>query len=156
MRSIRGRPEAAFRRRERRTGGARPLPHAPIRERALSGCERRLSLALAWVPALSALAAIANLPGCREPLAAPIAAAHGDDPTPRRGGVLRLAASQDLRTLDPAGPADSLGVQAQQLLFAGLVDLDDQSRVVPDLALGWQVEDGGKTYRFALRTGCWR
>jgi ABC-type transport system substrate-binding protein len=107
----------------------------------------------AWLAGLAGVVTLADLPGCREPLAAPIAAAHGDDSSPRRGGILRLAATQDLRTLDPAGAADSLGVQAQQLLFAGLVDLDEQSRVVPDLAESWQVDDGGRTYRFVLRSG---
>jgi ABC-type transport system substrate-binding protein len=110
--------------------------------------------ALAWASALGAGATLASVPlGCREPLAAPLAAAHGDDATPRRGGVLRFATSTELRTLDPAGPTDALGVQAEQLIFAGLVDLDDSSRVVPDLAESWQIEDAGQTYRFVLRQG---
>ena len=38
-------------------------------------------------------------------------------------------------------------------MFAGLVDYDGQGHVVPDLADRWDVDDGGRTYRFVLRTG---
>jgi ABC-type transport system substrate-binding protein len=64
-----------------------------------------------------------------------------------------VATYVDMRNLDPAGPSDGLVLQAQQLMFAGLVDLDDHRAVVPDLAERWSVEDGGRTYRFTLRTG---
>ncbi|HXN31201.1 MAG TPA: ABC transporter substrate-binding protein, partial [Polyangiaceae bacterium] len=88
-----------------------------------------------------------------EPLAAPIPSAHGPDAPPRRGGTLRLAWFQDIRTLDPAAPSDGYAVQAEHLLFAGLVDFDDRGRIVPELADHWDVADGGRTYRFALRAG---
>jgi ABC-type transport system substrate-binding protein len=58
-----------------------------------------------------------------------------------------------MRALDPAGPSDGLASQAQHLLYAGLVDYDDQGRLVPDLADHWEVEDDGRSYRFILRTG---
>jgi ABC-type transport system substrate-binding protein len=110
--------------------------------------------AVAWGAGACAAAALFALPlGCREPLATPIPAAHADDASPRRGGVLHLASSQDIRNLDPAGPTDGLAVQAEQLIFAGLVDLDDRARVVPDLAETWDVRDGGRTYDFVLRPG---
>ncbi|MGH7270380.1 MAG: ABC transporter substrate-binding protein [Polyangiaceae bacterium] len=97
---------------------------------------------------------IAAMPlGCRERLAAPISAEHRSDSPPQRGGVLRLASSQDIRNLDPAGPTDELAVQAEQLIFAGLVDLDDHAHVFPDLADHFAIEDGGRTYRFVLRQG---
>jgi ABC-type transport system substrate-binding protein len=43
--------------------------------------------------------------------------------------------------------------EAIHLLFAGLVDYDSQAKVVHDLADHWDVEDGGRTYRFTLRQG---
>jgi ABC-type transport system substrate-binding protein len=90
---------------------------------------------------------------CRQELAAPLDSARSADAMPRYGGVLHLAHMGDVRNLDPAGPTDGVAQQAQHLLFSGLVDFDEQGRVVPDLAAHWDVEDDGRTYRFALRTG---
>ncbi len=54
------------------------------------------------------------------------------------------------RTLDPArthgGPAGALGH-----IFSGLVTLDPQLQLQPDLASGWSVSDGGTVYTFYLR-----
>lgn len=54
------------------------------------------------------------------------------------------------RTLDPAltygGPDSALGH-----IFSGLVSLDTDLRVQPDLAAGWRVDDGGTRYTFFLR-----
>lgn len=54
------------------------------------------------------------------------------------------------RTLDPAlthgGPAGPLGH-----LFSGLVTLDPQLQLQPDLASGWSVSDDGTVYTFYLR-----
>jgi ABC-type transport system substrate-binding protein len=36
-------------------------------------------------------------------------------------------------------------------LFAGLADYDADANVVPDLAVRWEVADGGRTYRYFLR-----
>ena len=105
--------------------------------------------AFAWAAALLAGGAI----GCREQLATPIPAGHEPGASPRRGGTLHLAWLQDIRNLDPAGPSDGYALQAMHLLFAGLVDFDDQGRPVPDLADHWDIADGGRTYRFTLRTG---
>ena len=91
--------------------------------------------------------------GCREQLAAPIPAAHGPDASPQRGGTLHLAWFQDIRNLDPAGPSDGYAMQAMHLMFAGLVDFDDQGRLVPELADHWDVTEGGRSYRFVLRAG---
>jgi ABC-type transport system substrate-binding protein len=103
--------------------------------------------------ALAALAALATPLGCGDRLAPPIAAEHGPGEAPRHGGTLRFAALNDIRTLDPAATGDGLSIGFVHLLFAGLVDLDRHGRVVPDLAERWEVADGGRTYRFFLRTG---
>lgn len=54
------------------------------------------------------------------------------------------------RTMDPArtygGPDSPLGH-----IFGGLVSLDTDLRVQPDLAAGWQTDDGGTRYTFYLR-----
>jgi ABC-type transport system substrate-binding protein len=114
---------------------------------------RSSPIALAIVAACSALVLVAAPLGCRGTLSAPIPCSHGPDAAPQPGGTLRLAWFQDVRNLDPAGPEDGLALQVEELLFAGLVDYDDQAHLVPDLADHWEVEDSGRTYRFVLRAG---
>jgi ABC-type transport system substrate-binding protein len=97
--------------------------------------------------ALGALAALAC--ACREPAARPIAGAgHA---TPVRGGELHLASFADIKSLDPAVASDTLTGEAIQLMFAGLVDFDDEGHVVPDLAERFARSDDGLVYRFFLR-----
>jgi oligopeptide transport system substrate-binding protein len=56
----------------------------------------------------------------------------------------------DIPTLDPAlvetGPGDIIGA-----IFSGLVSIDKNLKVVPDLAESWKVSDDGKIYTFTLR-----
>ena len=56
-------------------------------------------------------------------------------------------------SLDPhlIGDANSYSYVVQ--IFGGLVGLDRNLSVVPDLAQGWEVADAGKTYTFTLRPG---
>jgi oligopeptide transport system substrate-binding protein len=56
----------------------------------------------------------------------------------------------DLPQLDPALASDSNSDQAVQLIFSGLVKLNEQLQVVPDAAYSWQVSPDGKTYTFYL------
>ena len=91
--------------------------------------------------------------GCREPLAAPMPAAHPEDATPRRGGTLHLAYFADVRSVDPAGPTGGESRSALEALYAGLVDYDAEGNLTPDLATRWEVADDGRTYRFFLREG---
>jgi ABC-type transport system substrate-binding protein len=102
----------------------------------------------------AALALVAAPLGCSDAFKAPLAAAH-DDPgaAPIRGGTLHLAHYFDLRNLDPAAQTDALALEATTLLFDGLVDIDRSGNVVPRLAEHWDVEDGGRLYRFFLRIG---
>ncbi len=86
---------------------------------------------MSWIrdrllPALAmALAAglLASAPGCHDPLHAPEAAAHPEDLTPRRGGVLHLATIDDVRSLDPAAVLGGTEAQLDPLIYAGLVDI---------------------------------
>lgn len=91
--------------------------------------------------------------GCSQALPGPLPSAHGDDAPPRRGGTLHLATFADIRGLDPAGPVDGLNLAVIHLIFAGLVDYDAHANPVPELADHWDIEDGGRTYRFVLRQG---
>jgi len=57
----------------------------------------------------------------------------------------------DLPSLDPAKASDSQGFTVIGLLYGGLVRLDGDLNVIPDLAEGWTVSDDGLTYTFTLR-----
>lgn len=89
--------------------------------------------------------------GCNEPVAPPIAGANST--TPSRGGELHLASFGDIKSIDPAVSRDSLTAEIVELVFAGLVDFDEQGHVVPDLAERFERSDDGLVYRFFLREG---
>ena len=88
---------------------------------------------------LGALMATALLAGC-----------SGGAPA---GKVLRVGLQDDLKTLDPAIAYDVPAWGAEHLLYSGLVTYGFDSRIAPDLASEWKVEDGGKRYVFTLREG---
>jgi len=90
--------------------------------------------------------------GCSDGLRAPFAAAHAGA-APVRGGTLHLAHQADMRNLDPQAQTDAVALFAITLMFDGLVDFDHDGQVVPRLAERWAIEDGGRLYRFVLRTG---
>ena len=106
-----------------------------------------------WIPRKTELIAVAACValGCHEPPASPLAAAGGT--TAVRGGELHLASFADIKSLDPAVASDTLTGEAIELIYAGLVDFDDQGHVVPDLAELFERSDDGTVYRFFLREG---
>lgn len=64
--------------------------------------------------------------------------------------ALRLGGAEP-ETLDPALAHDSTSTAYLSHIHAGLVRLDEQLRVVPDLAAGWQTSPDGRTFTFTLR-----
>lgn len=68
----------------------------------------------------------------------------------RSGGTLRISGSSP-RTLDPALAEDSTSWGYLIQIYSGLVRLDDQLRITPDLARAWTVSPDGRTYTFTLR-----
>ncbi len=103
----------------------------------------------------------ALLSGCvaaQPPGAAPAAQPAGEAASqPAAGGAQKLIWSvegvNELPGLDPANPQNAQSVQAINLIFGGLVKLDDQLNVAPDGAESWTVSDDGKTYTFTIRDG---
>ena len=100
---------------------------------------------------------------CSEVDRGPRFVAHGD-PTPHRGGTLRVATYQNVRSLDPGIAYDEISMYAHDLLFDTLVgyepvtpaDADRPevgSRLQPMLAERWTLSADGKTYAFTLREG---
>ncbi len=65
-------------------------------------------------------------------------------------GTLRLLGAQP-RTLDPALVEDAVSAQYVVEIFSGLVALDAELQVVPDLAQRWEASPDGTTYTFLLR-----
>jgi ABC-type transport system substrate-binding protein len=72
------------------------------------------------------------------------------EPASPAGNTLRIWSS-DAETLDPALVQDANSHTFVNLLFSGLVALDENLEVVPDLAEGWDVDESGTVYTFHLR-----
>lgn len=96
---------------------------------------------------------VSRAPSLREPVALVLAlallACSRPGPSPR---VLTLGIEGSPTTLDPRLATDAYGQRLGQLLFNRLVRLDEQLRVVPDLAVSWETPDP-TTYVFHLRPG---
>lgn len=78
-------------------------------------------------------------------------------PPPRPGGVLSVGLHQPVelegsRGLDPAAPGDLQATEVLAALYSTLVRFE-AGLLVPDLAESWEVERGGRSYRFTLRRG---
>jgi oligopeptide transport system substrate-binding protein len=74
----------------------------------------------------------------------------GQSSGPRETGELRLPGDDPI-TLDPALVTDVGSAIYVVELFGGLVALDKELKIVPDIAREWTVSDDGKTYTFKLR-----
>ena len=100
---------------------------------------------------LCVLAASLLAASCAVPLDPPPAGAPDGDGPPRQGGVLRLGSAEDPRTLDSAKGYDTVSWSFEQMLFNTLVDYDDGTNIVPELAESWTVAPDGKQVSFTLR-----
>lgn len=72
------------------------------------------------------------------------------DRTPRRGGTLRIALERPM-SLDPAGTDDVYEATVVNQIFSGLLRLDANLNVLPELAQSWTISRDWLTYRFDLR-----
>lgn len=67
-------------------------------------------------------------------------------------GILKLAQTQDLVSLDPIATSDNASIFAQLLVFDTLLrPSKDATKLEPGLAESWQVSADGMTYSFKLR-----
>ena len=69
--------------------------------------------------------------------------------TPVEGGVLKLLGS-DPPTLDPHQTGDSTSARYILEVFGGLLTIDPESAVAPDLAESWEISPDGRSYTFRL------
>ena len=65
--------------------------------------------------------------------------------------VFRYNAAENITTLDPAFAKDLRTIWATNQLFNGLIQLNDQLEVEPDIARSWTISEEGKKYTFLLR-----
>lgn len=81
-----------------------------------------------------------------------VAAANGCAQPPPEPGIITVANYTSVADLDPRYATDSVSARAHQLLFNNLLSLDDNMRLAPDLAEGWESNDY-QTYYLHLRRG---
>jgi peptide/nickel transport system substrate-binding protein len=67
--------------------------------------------------------------------------------------VFRYNEHANITTLDPAFAKDLRTIWATNQLFNGLVQLDDELNVKPDIAHSWSISEDGKIYTFNLKKG---
>ncbi len=65
--------------------------------------------------------------------------------------VFRYNEHANITTLDPAFAKDQRNIWACNLIYNGLVKLDKNLKVVPDLAASWTVSEDGLIYTFELK-----
>jgi len=65
--------------------------------------------------------------------------------------VFRYNEHSNITTLDPAFARDQPSIWPANLLYNGLVQLDDSLHVQPSIAKSWTISEDGKTYAFLLR-----
>ena len=65
--------------------------------------------------------------------------------------VFKYNEHANITTLDPAFAKDLRTIWVTNQLFNGLVQLDDQLEVQPDISDSWTISEDGKTYTFNLR-----
>jgi len=71
----------------------------------------------------------------------------------KRGGTLKVATISDPQILDPNGLYTSVELRICEQLFNGLVSIDENLNIVPDLAEEWAVTKDATVYEFKLRQG---
>ena len=73
--------------------------------------------------------------------------------TPKRGGTLRVATTTDAEVLDPSSIFSDVELRLCEQLFNGLVSIDENLNIVPDIAEEWAVTNDATHFEFKLRRG---
>jgi oligopeptide transport system substrate-binding protein len=110
-----------------------------------------LAVAVAVVVGLVAVLVMSGGGGEEASQGTPTAQATGT-PSAAAGGELRLLGSDPL-TFDPACASDVDSANYIVELFSGLVTIDRDLKIVPDIAESWETSPDGTVYTFHLRRG---
>src|SRR5205807_9432409 len=65
--------------------------------------------------------------------------------------VAPILGASDITTFDPALAYDASSISAIQMIYTGLVQLDDKFQIHPQLAQSWQQSSDGLTWTFHLK-----
>lgn len=84
-------------------------------------------------------------------LAAGTAVASSNKDGRPEGGSLSYGEYGRPATLDPITSNDMIALRISELIFNGLVGIDEKQEIVPELAKGWDISKDGGTYTFYLR-----
>lgn len=68
-----------------------------------------------------------------------------------KGGVLNYGEYGRPATLDPITSNEMISMRISELIFNGLVGINERQDVVPELALSWEVSPDNRIYTFKLR-----
>ena len=68
-----------------------------------------------------------------------------------KGGVLNYGEYGRPATLDPITSNEMISMRINELIFNGLVGINERQDVVPELALSWEVSPDNRIYTFKLR-----
>jgi peptide/nickel transport system substrate-binding protein len=79
-----------------------------------------------------------------------VGAVSKDDGNPN-GGTLSYGEYGRPATLDPITSNDMIAMRISELIFSGLVGIDEKQEIVPDLAERWDISEDGRIYTFYLR-----
>ena len=72
-------------------------------------------------------------------------------PQNRLSGYLYYRLNTNPTTLDPALIVDVTGGSLSAKLFNGLVRMDKDLNIIPDIASKWKISENGLVYRFELK-----
>ena len=67
------------------------------------------------------------------------------------GGVLNYSEFGRTATLDPITSNEAISLRITELVFNGLVGIDEKQEIVPELAERWEASKDGRVYTFFLR-----
>src|SRR6266704_4221321 len=67
------------------------------------------------------------------------------------GGVLNYGEYGRPATLDPITSNETISLRITELVFNGLVGIDEKQEIVPELAERWEASKDGRVYTFFLR-----
>jgi peptide/nickel transport system substrate-binding protein len=84
-------------------------------------------------------------------LGAPQAGAVSKNDGKPDGGALDYGEYGRPATLDPITSNDMISLRISELLFNGLVGINEKQEIVPELAERWEISWDGRTYTFFLR-----
>lgn len=69
------------------------------------------------------------------------------------GGTLRISTNTSVEIIDPNFLLSDAELRVCEMMFNGLVSIDEDLNIVPDLAESWTVSDDASVYEFKLREG---